>query len=68
MHKSNFQVFDIAQPYKTDITDPAAGTALTAAGAVGDCVTDSFVFSSFGNVGSPMVCGYNTGQHSTNLC
>jgi len=31
--------------------------------AVGDCVTDQFSISSPGAVGSPTICGYNTGQH-----
>ena len=33
-------------------------------GGIGDCVTDSFVFSAPGNRGSPVICGINTGQHS----
>ena len=39
-------------------------TCLIPGGAIGDCVTDSFVFSSPGNKGSPTICGINTGQHS----
>ncbi len=33
-------------------------------GAIGDCVTDSFVLTAPGNKGSPTICGLNTGQHS----
>lgn len=33
-------------------------------GAIGDCVTDSFVLTAPGNKGSPTICGINTGQHS----
>ena len=33
-------------------------------GVVGDCYGDVFQIGSPGNVGSPVICGYNTGQHS----
>ena len=33
-------------------------------GVVGDCYGDIFQIGSPGNVGSPVICGYNTGQHS----
>jgi hypothetical protein len=61
----DFTVFDIAQPYKFDIINPQVVNTggFTSGGAVGDCVTDSFVLSSFGNIGSPMICGFNTNQH-----
>ncbi len=36
----------------------------TVSGAIGDCTTDSFAFTSPGNVGSPVICGFNSGQHS----
>ena len=55
-------MFDIAQPYKTDVVDTGAPT--DRGGAIGDCTTDSFSVSSSGNVGSPVICGFNTGQHS----
>ena len=32
--------------------------------ATGDCTTDQFSISSPGYVGSPVICGTNTGQHS----
>ena len=34
------------------------------AGAVGDCTGDTFSASSPSLGGSPVICGYNTGQHS----
>ena len=33
-------------------------------GVIGDCVTDTFAATSPGNQGSPVICGFNTGQHS----
>jgi hypothetical protein len=33
-------------------------------GALGDCTTDQFVMTSSGNKGTPVICGFNTGQHS----
>ena len=33
-------------------------------GIVGKCTKDSFQITSPGNAGSPVICGYNTGQHS----
>ena len=32
--------------------------------SIGDCTTDTFSISSPGNIGSPVICGFNTGQHS----
>ena len=34
---------------------------------VGDCTTDTFSITAPGNVGSPVICGFNTGQHSETL-
>jgi hypothetical protein len=31
---------------------------------IGDCLTDTFTLTSPGNRGSPVICGFNTGQHS----
>ncbi|TRY62107.1 hypothetical protein TCAL_16301, partial [Tigriopus californicus] len=43
-----------------------------AGGAIGDCTTDSFSVTSPGNYGSPLICGFNTGQHmildASDLC
>ena len=33
-------------------------------GAIGDCINDQFILSSSGNQASPIICGFNTGQHS----
>jgi hypothetical protein len=33
-------------------------------GAVGDCAFDSFSVTGAGGSGSPVICGYNTNQHS----
>ncbi len=56
-----FQTFEIAGPF--------AGTTVLAAGdlngqAVGDCLWDSFQAGSIGFPSTPIICGYNTGQHS----
>ncbi len=32
-------------------------------GSIGDCVTDSFTLSAPENRGSPIICGFNNGQH-----
>lgn len=34
------------------------------AGAIGDCLTDAFSIKSPGKIGSPVICGTNTGYHS----
>ncbi len=31
---------------------------------LGDCTTDSFSITAPGNAGTPVICGFNTGQHS----
>ena len=31
---------------------------------IGDCLTDTFTLTSPGNRGSPVICGFNSGQHS----
>ncbi|TRY62212.1 hypothetical protein TCAL_13666 [Tigriopus californicus] len=51
------------------IAGPAVGTTSATAGqnqggAIGDCVTDSFSVTSPGNTASPVICGFNTGQHT----
>ena len=42
----------------------SAGGSLTDNGALGDCVSDSMSIASPGRLGSPIICGTNTGQHS----
>ena len=34
--------------------------------SIGDCISDSFVVETPGNIGTPVICGYNTGQHGIN--
>jgi len=41
----------------------SAGGSLTDNGALGDCVSDSMSIASPGRLGSPIICGTNTGQH-----
>ena len=59
-NKIYFQVFNIAGP-QLGTTDTAATTS---GGAIGQCYKDTFTVASGGNFGSPIICGYNTGQHS----
>jgi hypothetical protein len=67
----DFTNFNIAGPQAgTTVTanDLAASTTLSAAvasngGGIGDCTTDTFTLTSPGKSGSPVICGYNTGQH-----
>jgi hypothetical protein len=42
---------------------PIKGLIFTG-GTVGDCLVDSFTLTSPGNQASPVICGFNTGQHS----
>ena len=51
------------------IASPVVGTAVTGDastvnGGIGDCTTDTFSITSPGNTGSPVICGFNDGQHS----
>ena len=50
------------------LASPVLGTAgspsLVTNAATGACTTDAFTITSPGNVGSPLICGLNTGQHS----
>ena len=55
------------------LADQVKATAAAAGGAaadltsnfrVGDCLTDQMSISAPGGVGSPIICGYNSGQHS----
>jgi len=57
----DFKLFDIEGPN----TEPVAltTTAVLSGSDVGDCTMDTFSVTAPGNVGSPVICGYNTGQH-----
>ena len=66
MWESVSQTFDIAPPALGAAVALTAATALSTNGdAIGDCLTDTFSVASPGNVGSPVICGINMGQHST---
>lgn len=61
----------IKYDFTTFVTnDPTLGTAVDGAttnlngDAIGGCLTDQFSIASPGNVGSPVICGTNTGYHS----
>ena len=55
------QVFQIGDPVTGTTVDAAQNTGPRVLGA---CVIDTFSISSQGNAGSPIICGFNTGQHS----
>eukprot|EP00096_Caligus_rogercresseyi_P009593 TRINITY_DN327_c2_g1_i2.p1 TRINITY_DN327_c2_g1~~TRINITY_DN327_c2_g1_i2.p1 ORF type:complete len:273 (+),score=4.76 TRINITY_DN327_c2_g1_i2:29-847(+) len=59
----DFTSFQIASPFTTMVSTVANVRANTEGGATGDCTVDSFTFNSPGNVGAPVICGLNTGQH-----
>ncbi len=61
--------FDIGGPVAGTVAAavPAGDPAASNGGAVGDCATDTFSVTSPGNRGSPVICGFNTGQHSWNF-
>ena len=45
-------------------TGTSSTTTKTDGSALGSCLTDSFHITSPGNIGSPTICGTNTGYHS----
>lgn len=56
----DFVSFSIAGPSVGTVSD----TALTTNGAsIGDCTTDTFSVTAPGSMSSPVICGFNTGQH-----
>jgi len=59
--KFDFTIFSIAAPV-TGTTLASASTPKNA-GAVGTCTRDTFSVVSPGNLGTPIICGFNTGQH-----
>ncbi|TRY72397.1 hypothetical protein TCAL_12167 [Tigriopus californicus] len=56
-------IFTINGPTNGQVTAGSAVNTEVVLGAVGDCTTDQFSITSPGNVGSPIICGFNTGQH-----
>eukprot|EP00094_Tigriopus_californicus_P012709 TCALIF_12286-PA protein Name:"Protein of unknown function" AED:0.00 eAED:0.00 QI:19/1/0.75/1/0.28/0.37/8/0/164 len=67
----DFTTFSIAGP-TVGTASVGANTDTINGGAIGDCTSDSFSVTSPGNNGSPLICGFNTGQHmivdSSALC
>lgn len=62
---SFIQSFIIAAPQVGTTVEVAPTDPLNTFGAsIGDCTTDTFVVSSPGRVGTPVICGDNSGQHS----
>ena len=59
-----FQTFQIAGPAVGTTTAVATGATRRIGGRIGDCLSDTFSITSPGNSGSPVICGFNTGQHS----
>ncbi len=59
----DFNTFNIAGPQVGTTVSTVATAVSTDGGAIGDCVTDSFSITAPGEVGSPVICGFNTGQH-----
>eukprot|EP00095_Tigriopus_kingsejongensis_P012205 maker-scaffold767_size101014-snap-gene-0.9 protein:Tk12205 transcript:maker-scaffold767_size101014-snap-gene-0.9-mRNA-1 annotation:"PREDICTED: uncharacterized protein LOC100903241" len=56
--------FQIAGPVEGLTVPELTDTPSTTNGAsIGDCATDQFSVSSPGSFGSPVICGYNEGQH-----
>ncbi|XP_059089013.1 uncharacterized protein LOC131885091 isoform X2 [Tigriopus californicus] len=75
--KSSSNICRIKLDFTTfSIAGPTVGTASTLGntngGSIGDCTEDSFSLTSPGNIGSPLICGVNTGQHmivdSSDIC
>ncbi|XP_059086803.1 uncharacterized protein LOC131883364 isoform X2 [Tigriopus californicus] len=54
----DFTTFSIAGPVNGLIENTNA-----AGGAIGDCTMDQFSVTAPGGVGSPVICGFNMGQH-----
>ncbi|XP_059079183.1 uncharacterized protein LOC131877512 isoform X2 [Tigriopus californicus] len=59
----DFITFSIAGPVAGTTVTKAAGAISTLGGAIGDCTKDSFSVTSPGQSGSPVICGFNSGQH-----
>jgi len=59
----DFMAFTLAGPVEGTTTDTAADLTTDIGGGIGDCMTDTFAVSSNGALGSPVICGVNTGQH-----
>lgn len=58
----DFTTNTLAAPVLQTASNP--GTGLEESHAIGDCTTDQLSITSPGKVGSPIICGTNTDQHS----
>ena len=58
------QTFTIAGPELGTTTATGTAAMTTQGPGIGDCLTDTFTIASPGNVGSPVICGVNSMQHS----
>jgi len=59
--KFDLETFVIHPPEEGEAGSTARST--TNYGSIGHCENDGFSIASPGNKGSPIICGYNTGQH-----
>ena len=57
-----WQSFNLATQYNGAAV--ATGSVNTKGSVIGNCVTDQMAISAPGANGSPVICGYNKGQHS----
>eukprot|EP00095_Tigriopus_kingsejongensis_P007868 maker-scaffold127_size327531-snap-gene-0.7 protein:Tk07868 transcript:maker-scaffold127_size327531-snap-gene-0.7-mRNA-1 annotation:"PREDICTED: uncharacterized protein LOC101744434" len=55
----DFTTFSIAGPY----TGTTGVINIQDGGALGDCLTDQFSITNPSGAGTPVICGFNTGQH-----
>ncbi|TRY74498.1 hypothetical protein TCAL_12450 [Tigriopus californicus] len=61
----DFTNFNINGPVTASaISDVDLSAATTLGGAIGDCTTDTFTITAPGNFAPPLICGFNSGQHS----
>jgi len=58
----DFNTFDINGPFTGTVVAASVNTALIG-NSIGDCTVDSFSATTPGNMGTPVICGFNTGQH-----
>ena len=58
----DFTTNTLSAPVLQTASNP--GTGLEESHAIGDCTTDQLSITSPGKVGSPIICGTNTDQHS----
>eukprot|EP00094_Tigriopus_californicus_P010821 TCALIF_10438-PA protein Name:"Protein of unknown function" AED:0.11 eAED:0.11 QI:0/0.72/0.83/0.91/0.63/0.75/12/47/345 len=64
----DFTTFMINGPITASaVSNTALIGATNAGGAIGDCTTDTFSITSPRNFAPPVICGFNTGQHTTHL-